>query len=85
MDTGTLTDRERAILHAVAAGRAELLVSCAPDLRIDGGWCDHTAVTRLVLDGWIRPVRPAAAGELVPAQLTDAAAGALGGRCRRSA
>ncbi|WIX98172.1 hypothetical protein QRX60_29350 [Amycolatopsis mongoliensis] len=85
MDAGTLNRREHAILRAVAAGRAELLISCAPDLLIDGGWCDHTAVTRLVSEGWIRPARPAVAGERVPARLTEGAAEALGIPRRQSA
>ncbi|MFI0805491.1 hypothetical protein SAMN04489729_6950 [Amycolatopsis lurida] len=77
MDASTLNHREYAILMAVAAGRGELLIGCAPGLVIDGGWCDHAAVTRLVSGGWIRPSRPAPVGEHVPAQLTEAAAVSL--------
>jgi hypothetical protein len=73
MDPSILNHRERSILRAVSAGRAELLAGCEPDLAIDGGWCDHAAVSRLLSGGWIRAARPAAIGDLVPARLTDAA------------
>lgn len=49
----TLNHREIAILDAVRAGRATMLVSCCPDLAVDGGWCDHTAVAHLVDEGLV--------------------------------
>lgn len=66
-----LTNREIAILRAVGAGRAELLMSCAPGLAVDGGWCDYVAVWHLVTEGLIRASRPAAVGQRVPAVLTE--------------
>ncbi|WP_051792093.1 hypothetical protein [Amycolatopsis jejuensis] len=77
MEPDTLNHREHAILRAVAAGRAEILIGPAPDLAVDGGWCDHSAVTRLVDGGWICPVRPGVLGDRVPARLSEAARHAL--------
>ncbi|MFE3785945.1 hypothetical protein ACFXPA_48115 [Amycolatopsis sp. NPDC059090] len=77
MDPATLNHREHAILLAVAQGRGELLAGCEPDLTVDGGWCDHTAVTHLVRGGWICAARPALVGHRVPARLTDAARATL--------
>jgi hypothetical protein len=85
MDPATLNHREYAILRAVSAGRAELLAGCEPDLAIDGGWCDHTAVTRLIADGWVCAARPAIVGERVAARLTDAGRDALATSRRQSA
>ncbi|WP_233629960.1 hypothetical protein [Amycolatopsis sp. WAC 04197] len=73
MTPGELNHRERAILRAVADGRGELLAGCEPDLAIDGGWCDRIAVARLIAGGWICAVRPARAGDRVPARITDVA------------
>ena len=43
-----LTDRDRAILRAVAGGTAELLGDAHPDLFVDGrSCCDQMAVRRL--------------------------------------
>lgn len=66
-----LTNREIAILRAVGAGRAQLLMSCAPGLTVDGGWCDYGAVWHLVTEGLIRASKPAAVGQCVPAVLTE--------------
>jgi hypothetical protein len=85
MDPATLNHREYAILRAVAQGRGELLAGCEPDLSVDGGWCDHTAVTHLVCGGWICSARPARVGDRVPARLTDAARDALAPHHPRSA
>lgn len=85
MDPSMLNNRERAILRAVSAGRAELLAGCEPDLAIDGGWCDHASVSRLVSGGWICAARPAGVGDVVPARLTDAAHTALAASWQRSA
>jgi hypothetical protein len=57
MDVNLLNHGNKAILRAVADGRAEPLAGCCPDLAIDGAWCDHTAVLRLVTGGWIRSER----------------------------
>ncbi|MCP2257847.1 hypothetical protein LX15_001533 [Streptoalloteichus tenebrarius] len=65
-----LNRRHLALLRAVADGRAEVTCSCAPDLRVDGFWCDHTAANDLVRSGLIRPVRSAPVGQLVPAEIT---------------
>jgi hypothetical protein len=70
---GALTGRERAILRAVSAGRAELICGCEPDLVIDGlGCCDQYTAHRLARAGLIRPAVPGAIGERVPAELTVA-------------
>lgn len=54
-----LTGRDRAILAAVAAGRAELSCSCEPDLFIDGlCCCDQASAHRLFHDGLIAPASP---------------------------
>ncbi|TDV48665.1 hypothetical protein [Actinophytocola oryzae] len=68
----TLNKREYAILRAVEDGRGALLVSCEPDLTVDGSWCDHTAVHTLVASGLIRAAAPADIGSRVAAVVTDA-------------
>lgn len=85
MDPSVLSHRDRAILRAVAAGRAEILVGCCPDITVDGLWCDHVAAAQLVARGWIRPLWPAKVGERVAAGLTDAACAVAGDWQRRSA
>jgi hypothetical protein len=47
----TLPSRHRAILRAVEAGRGEALCGCAPDLLIDGRFCDHAATGDLFRTG----------------------------------
>ncbi len=52
--------RARAILAAVADGRAEVSDSCEPDMFIDGlACCDQTLAHALTHAGLIRPVGPA--------------------------
>lgn len=69
----TLSRRDRAILHAVAAGKVELLVSVEPSLFIDGlCCCDQSAGGRLVRAGLIGTNTTRAVGQRVPAQLTAA-------------
>jgi len=52
---GAVTNRGRAILRAVADGRAEVSCSCEPDLRVDGLMCcDQASVRALVHRGYIR-------------------------------
>jgi hypothetical protein len=52
-----LSRRDRAILRAVAGGRAELLVGVEPDLYLDGRCCaDQVAARRLARAGLIAAV-----------------------------
>lgn len=75
---GFATNRTRALLVAVAAGRAELTLSCEPDLRIDGLLCcDQENAHELSHDGLIHPTRPGRIGSWVPAELTQAGAALL--------
>lgn len=72
MDSTLLTGRDRAILRAVAAGRAELGWGAEPDLFVDGRCCcDQPAAHRLVRVGLIAPATLAAVGQRVPAVITD--------------
>jgi hypothetical protein len=73
-----LTGRDRAILRAVAAGRAELLYGSEPDLLLDGRCCcDQAAAHRLARAGLIAPLVTASVGERVPARLTAAGSARL--------
>ena len=73
IDGETLSRRDRAILRAVAGGRAELVFGTEPDLIIDGRCCcDQTAAHRLAHAGLIAPIGIAVVGERVPAGLTPA-------------
>jgi hypothetical protein len=66
-----LSHRARAMLRAVAAGRAVMSSSCEPDLFIDGvPCCDQMAAHALAHGGYIRPASEDA--DRVPAVLTDA-------------
>lgn len=52
--------RARAMLAAVADGRAEVSDSCEPDMFIDGlACCDQSLAHALVHAGLVRPVGPA--------------------------
>ena len=52
--------RARAMLAAVADGRAEVSDSCEPDMFIDGlACCDQTLAHTLTHAGVIRPIGPA--------------------------
>jgi hypothetical protein len=81
--TTTLTRRDRAILRAVADGRAELVHGAEPDLLLDGRCCcDQIAAHRLAHAGLIAPAAPvpgvlAGVGQRVPARLTPAGAAQL--------
>jgi hypothetical protein len=67
----TISNRMRAILHAVDAGRVELTCSCEPDLRIDGLLCsDQMTAHDLVRSGLIHAPGLAVVGSWVPARLT---------------
>ncbi|WP_028851354.1 hypothetical protein [Thermocrispum municipale] len=71
--------RTLALLRAVSAGRAEITASRVPDLFIDGLACgDQYTAHVLAQAGLIRPARPAAVGQRVPAVLTEAGRTALG-------
>ena len=78
IDGETLTRRDRAILRAVAGGRAELVFGSEPDLIIDGRCCcDQAAAHRLAHAGLIAPLTAAIVGERVPAGLTAAGSARL--------
>ncbi len=65
------TSRELAMLRAIAAGRAELVRSCEPDLYIDGlCCCDQYTAHQLARRGLLRASAPGRTGERVPAELT---------------
>jgi hypothetical protein len=72
MDTRIeLSFRDRAILRAVAGGRAELLVGVEPDLYLDGRFCaDQVAAHRLARAGLIVAAAPGTTAHRVPACLT---------------
>lgn len=67
----TFTNRHRAMLKAVAAGRAEALYGCAPDLLIDGRYCDHLAAHELFRAGLIVVAETGSVGQRVAARLTE--------------
>ena len=68
-----ITYRGRAILRAVADGRAEVSCSCEPDLRVDGLlFCDQMSARALVHGGYIRASVARAAGRWERAELTEA-------------
>lgn len=73
-----LSHRDRALLRAVDAGRAELLCGGHPDLLIDGRWCcDQWTAHQLAAAGLLAPATPAALGTRVPAVLTATGRAAL--------
>jgi hypothetical protein len=78
--TNTLSGRDRAILRAVAAGRAELRLGTEPDLFLDGrSCCDQSAAHQLVRVGLISSAAaPELVGQRVTADLTPAGQQALG-------
>ena len=68
-----LSVRDRAILRAVARGRAELVWGSEPDLFLDGRYCcDQSAVHRLVRAGLIAPAEAVSVGRRVAAVVTTA-------------
>ncbi|MCE6995243.1 hypothetical protein LZG04_10530 [Saccharothrix sp. S26] len=68
-----LNHRARALLRAIAAGRAEVTRSVEPDLRVDGLLCsDQSAARELAHAGLLRPAVPGDSGSWVPAELTPA-------------
>jgi hypothetical protein len=72
-----LNHRAMAMLRAVAAGRAQMSVSCEPDLFVDGfACCDQMTAHALAHGGYIRAAVETAVGP-VPAELTEAGRAAL--------
>lgn len=75
----TLSNRDRAILRAVAGGTAELVAGAEPDLYLDGRHCsDQFAAHRLAAAGLITAAAPAPTGQRVRARLTEAGRAHLG-------
>ncbi|WP_436502080.1 hypothetical protein [Actinokineospora sp. HUAS TT18] len=61
------------MLRAVAAGRAELVLGCEPDMLVDGvACCDQVTAHDLARAGLVRPARLGLVGHRVPAALTHA-------------
>lgn len=68
-----LTDRDRAILRAVARGTAEIVVGAEPDLFLDGRCCsDQSAAHHLAKAGLIVADAAGAVGQRVSARLSPA-------------
>ncbi|MGH3451495.1 MAG: hypothetical protein ACRDQW_12395 [Haloechinothrix sp.] len=77
-EVAELNNRERAALHAIALGIAEITCSCEPDLFIDGlACCDQFTARRLAHLALVVPSRAGKPGERVPAILTDNGRAAL--------
>jgi len=73
-----LSGRDRAILRAVATGRAELVCGREPALFLEGRCCcDQGAARGLAHAGLIAPAVPGVVGQRVPAAVTDAGAALL--------
>ncbi|MGW6442665.1 hypothetical protein [Lentzea sp. NPDC055074] len=72
------TARHRAMLQAVADGRAEILSGRVPSLSVDGLWCDFTATNDLCTAGLVASVSRSRAGTRVPAVLTPVGRQVLG-------
>jgi hypothetical protein len=73
-----LSDRERAILRAVAAGRGVVLSGGEPALAIDGVWCDPVATGRLMAAGLIGAADSSVPGQHTPAVATETGRALLG-------
>jgi hypothetical protein len=77
-EVGQVPARYLAILRAVAAGGAELTVSCAPAMAVGGRWvCDQAATAELVRHGLVEAAAPGAVGERVPVGLSRVGAAVL--------
>ncbi|MEU5696623.1 hypothetical protein [Actinosynnema sp. NPDC020468] len=71
MDDDELSHRARALLRAIAAGRAEVTRSREPDLRVDGLLCcDQSSVRDLAHAGLLQAALTNEVGQWVPAELT---------------
>ena len=76
--TEELSGRARAVLRAVAAGRAQLTGGCEPDLYIDGlPCCDQMVSHDLVRAGLLRGRREVGLYERTEALLTEAGRAAI--------
>lgn len=65
--------RSLAMLRAIAQGRAEISLSCEPDLFVDGlPCCDQFTARQLSHGGLVQPARLGLIGQRVPARLTSA-------------
>ncbi|WP_410649145.1 hypothetical protein [Amycolatopsis sp. cmx-4-54] len=72
IDLEGLSYRARAMLRAVAQGRAEITVSLEPDLYVDGLPCsDQSTAHRLAHAGLIRLPAGGVPGSRVPARLSE--------------
>lgn len=67
----SLTQRHRAMLRAVDAGRGEAVCGRPPDLLIDGRFCDFVATGELFRAGFLS-ASPGPRGRRVAVQVTDA-------------
>lgn len=73
--------RARAMLRAIAAGRAEVTRSSEPDLKVDGLLCgDQVAAREPAHAGLLRPARRDVSGPWAPAELTPAGRAVLAGQ-----
>ena len=77
--TSTLSGRDRAILHAVAAAGAQLQLGAEPDLLFDGRSCAQYAAHHLVHAGFIAAATLGLLGQRVATALTPAGHQALDG------
>lgn len=63
--------RSLAMLRAIGHGRAEISLSCEPDLFVDGlPCCDQFTARQLAHGGLVQPARLGLIGQRVPARLT---------------
>ncbi|XVV03350.1 hypothetical protein ACQPW3_39485 [Actinosynnema sp. CA-248983] len=73
-----LSNRAKAMLKAVAAGRGQLSGGVEPDLYVDGlPCCDQTTTHALVHAGLLRARRAVGLYERTDAELTDAGRAAI--------
>lgn len=72
------TARHRAMLKAVAEGRAELSGGSVPNLAVDGLWCDFTATNELCAGGLVAAAHSSRSGQRVRAVLTSSGELVLG-------
>ena len=73
-----LSGRAKAMLRAVAAGRAQLTGGCEPNLYVDGlPCCDQMVTHDLVHAGLLRARRAVGLNERTDAELTEAGRAAI--------
>lgn len=73
-----LTERDRALLRAVAAGRCDIVPTGVPDLRVDGRWfCDQPRAHALLAAGLLARATTGDRGTPAAALLTHAGRAAL--------